>query len=192
MEVAKHYLILMLLTIAAVASGQVERSREWYLSTGGAVPTGDFNVRYNFGLNGAVGVGFRIAPQMRLVAKAEVQSFKLDQNAFLDAISGGNHVILMAGVDFRFFKDYPRWSFDPILLVGGGLAYSFESQLTVGPNTFDAQRETKPYINFGVGFNANISPTVSAFAMVRYVLVSHGFTKAEFFPITIGVRFPTH
>ena len=183
--------LVMLLLCWVSASAQSEKPVEVYLASGGAFPTGDFNVRYDFGFNGSAGLGFRVAPHFRLVVKFEVQSFNLDQKAFFDAVSGGDHVSLMTGVDFRFFKHVPSWPVSPLLLFGGGMAYSSESQLTVGTVTYNTQTETKPYFNIGVGVNVRAGHQIGVFVVGRYVRISSGYTETEFFPITVGIRYPS-
>jgi hypothetical protein len=186
----KTLTICLLLVTPICASDRIDRPIELYLTTGGAFPTRDLDVHYNFGLNGSAGLGFRVAPHLRLVTKFEVQSFALDQSAFFDSVSGAGRTSLMFGLDLRYFRDIAHWPLDPLLVVGGGIAYTSVSQITSGSYTFDSQTETKPYFNLGLGFDFQLSKRLSAFALARYVQVSSGFTKAEFFPINVGVRYP--
>jgi hypothetical protein len=186
----KAITLLLLLATPICASDQAERPVELYLTTGGAFPTRDLDVHYNFGLNGSAGLGFRLTHHLRTVAKFEVQSFALDQSAFFDSVSGAGRTSLMFGLDLRYYRDIAHWPLDPLLIVGGGIAYTSVGQITAGSSTFDSQTETKPYFNFGIGFDIPLSNRVSAFALARYVQVSSGFTKAEFFPINVGVRYP--
>jgi hypothetical protein len=182
-------LIILIATICYAAP--VEKPIEVFIATGGGFPTSDFNLNYNFGFNGSVGLGFRLIPHFRLVTKLEYQAFNLDNNAFTDTVNGGNFGAFMAGIDLRFAHKIPHWPVDPLLLVGGGISYSSVSQLTIGSDVFDAQTETKPYLNIGLGLVRPVSKQISVFVIGRYVRISSGGTKTEFFPITIGIRFPS-
>jgi hypothetical protein len=182
-------LILLAMVAGCPVAAQTERRAEVYLSTGAAFPTRDFNLKYNYGFNGSAGVGFRMVPGVRLLAKAEVQTFSLDQNYSEDTVSGGNCTVLMTGLDLRLYKDIPRWRVDPVLLVGGGIAYASVAALTVGGESFDARSETKFYINVGAGLDVQLTPALHGFLTGRYVRISTGGTLTEFFPISVGVRF---
>ncbi len=186
----RRAILIISLLFSAHAWAQSERPIELYLAAGGAFPTSDFNLRYNFGVNGSVGLGFRLAPGFRVVPKLEVQSFAMDANAPYDSVGGGDHVSLMLGADLRYYKDIANWPVDPLIVIGGGMAYSSEAQFNLGADTYPTVTETKTYFNFGVGFDFKLSPRVSCFATMRYVQISSGYTKAEFFPVTVGVRYP--
>jgi hypothetical protein len=182
-------LIIFFTPIYSVA--QRERPVEVFVATGGGFPTSDFNLHYDFGFNGSVGFGFRVIHGLRIITKLEYQAFSLDQNAFLDSVSGGNYGAFMAGIDLRFVHKFPHWPIDPLLLIGGGVSYSSESQVTIGSDVFDAQTETKPYLNVGIGVTLPVSRQISVFAIGRYVRIASGGIKTEFFPVTIGIRFPS-
>jgi|GEM_PF-2959250 len=183
---------LLIILFAPISfAAQLEKPIEVFIATGGGFPTSDFNLRYNFGFNGSVGLGFRVLPKFRIVTKLEYQAFALDDNDFTDSVSGGNYGVFMAGVALRFVHKFPHWPVDPLLLVGGGVSYSSESQVTIGSDVFDAQTETKPYLNAGIGVALPVSKQISAFVVGRYVRISSGGTKTEFFPITFGIRFPS-
>jgi hypothetical protein len=186
-----HALLLIILFAPMSFAARLERPVEVFVATGGGFPTSDFNLHYDFGFNGSVGLGFRVIPGFRVVTKLEYQAFALDQNAFLDSVSGGDYGALMVGVDLRFVHKFPHWPVDPLLLVGGGISYSSVSQVTIGSDVFDAQTETKPYLNAGIGATLPISKQISVFVVSRYVRISSGGTKTEFFPVTIGIRFPS-
>lgn len=183
-------LLLIVLLAPLSVSAQIENPIEAYIAAGGAFPTSDFNLRYNFGFNGSAGLGFRIFPKFRIVAKLEYQSFAID-NTFQDSVSGGNYGALMAGIDLRFAHKFPHWPVDPLLLIGGGISYSSVSQLTIGSDVFSGQTETKPYLNAGIGAVLPLSKQISVFVIGRYVRITSGGVDAEFFPITIGIRFPS-
>ena len=122
---------LLIMLFASISfAAKIERPIEAYVAVGGGFPTSDFNLRYNFGFNGSVGLGFRVIPKFRIVGKLEYQAFAIDANAFTDSISGGAYGAFMAGIDLRFAHDFPHWPVDPLLLVGGGISYSSVSQLT--------------------------------------------------------------
>lgn len=182
-------LITLFATISSAA--QLEKPIEVFIATGGGFPTSDFNLHYNFGFNGSVGLGFRLIPGFRIVTKLEYQAFSLDQNAPWDTASGGDYGAFMVGVDLRFVHKFPHWSVDPLLLIGGGVSYSSESQVTIGSDVFNAQTETKPYLNAGIGVVLPFTRHISVFVVGRYVRISSGGTKTEFFPITIGIKFPS-
>jgi len=182
-------LIVLLMLFSGSVVAQNEKPVELYLATGAAFPTHDFNLQYNYGFNGSVGVGFRLANSFRVVPKIEVQQFSIDPNYFVDTVSGGNYTAIMTGVDLRWFTDVRDWWFDPVLLVGGGLAYARVTTLTVGDITYYSHNETKLYLNIGAGVDMRITPKISAFVTGRYVRISTGGTKTEFFPISVGMRF---
>jgi opacity protein-like surface antigen len=179
---------LMAFCISASAIAQ-EKPIQIYVSTGAAFPTRDFNYKYNYGFNGSVGVGFKATKLFRVVPKVEIQTFSIDQNISLDTVNGGSYTALMTGVDLRMFIDIPRWTLDPILLVGGGLAYSNVSALTVGPDYFESQSETKFYINVGAGLDVRLTPKICGFITGRYIRFLSSSNKTEFFPINVGIRF---
>jgi len=183
---------LLIILFAPISSAaQLEKPIEVFVATGGGFPTSDFNLRYNFGFNGSVGLGLRVIPEFRIVAKLEYQAFTLDDNAFTDSVSGGNYGAIMAGIDLRFVHRFPHWPVDPLLLVGGGISYSSVAQVTIGSDVFDAQTETKPYLNAGIGVVLPVSKQISVFVVGRYVRIASGGIKTEFFPITFGIRFPS-
>lgn len=181
--------IVLLTLVAGTTPAQTEKPVEIYLATGAAYPTNDFNLQYNYGFNGSVGVGLRIANSLRVVPKAEIQTFSIDPNYFVDTVSGGNYTAIMTGADLRWFSDLHKWWFDPILLVGGGLAFARVSTLTVGEITYYSHNETKLYFNIGAGVDMRMTPKISAFITGRYVRISTGGTKTEFFPVSVGMRF---
>jgi opacity protein-like surface antigen len=187
LKVTLSTLLVVLLSGSVVA--QDEKPTEVYLTTGAAFPTRDFNVKYNLGYNGSVGVGFRIANNLRLVTKAEVQTFAFDQSLYVDSVNGGKFTALMTGIDLRVFKNVPNWGLDPILLVGAGVAYAAVSALTVGSESYDSRNETKFFVNVGAGVDIRLSPKLSGFVTARYVRISTGGTRSEFFPVNIGIRF---
>jgi opacity protein-like surface antigen len=183
---ALSVLMVFIVSVSAIAQ---ERPVQIYLSTGAALPTSDFNLKYNYGFNGSVGVGFKIDRALRAVPKMEIQTFSIDPSAFEDSINGGDYTALMMGIDFRMFNDVRNWVLDPVLLVGGGLAYSAVSALTVGSVFFDSRSETKFYVNVGAGVDIRLTSRHGGFITCRYVRISSGGTRAEFFPINIGMRF---
>ncbi len=181
--------ILLVMLFSGSIVAQDEKPVEIYLATGAAFPTRDFDIKYNYGFNGSVGVGFRIADNFRVVTKAEIQTFAFDQSLYPDSVTGGNYTAFMTGIDLRLFKNVRHWALDPILLVGGGVAYSSVSALTIGPVFFDSRSETKFYVNVGAGIDIRLNPKISGFVTGRYVRISTGGTKTEFFPISVGIRF---
>jgi len=183
--------LLIIFLAPTTLAAQLEKPVEVFIATGGGFPTSDFNLHYDFGFNGSVGLGFRVIHGLRIITKLEYQAFSLDQNAFLDSVSGGDYGAFMAGIDLRFVHKFPNWPIDPLLLVGGGISYSSVSQVTIGSDVFDAQTETKPYLNVGIGMALPISKQISVFVLGRYVRIASGGIKTEFFPVTIGIRFPS-
>lgn len=179
-----------LLLVSACLAAQPVKKTEVYLVTGGAFPTGDFNIKYDWGANVSVGLGIRAAHYVRIVPKIEFQKFNLDPNAFIDTVSGGDYIAVMTGVDVRYFRDIEHWPFDPVVVVGVGLAFVSINQLMVGDIIFNAHSETKLYMNIGAGFDVAVTPKVSAFALGRYVRIASGSSKEEFFPISVGIRVP--
>ena len=179
-----------LLLVSACFAAQPVKKTEVYLVTGGAFPTGDFNIKYDYGANVSAGLGIRAARFVRIVPKIEIQKFNIDPNAFLDSVSGGDYIAVMTGVDVRYFRDIEHWPFDPVAVVGAGLAFVSVNQLTVGDIIFNAHSETKLYLNVGVGFDMAVTPKVSAYALSRYVHIASGGDREQFFPISVGIRLP--
>jgi len=182
-------LVMTLLLFSGVVVAQNEKLVELYLATGTSFPTRDFDIQYNHGYNGSVGIGCRIANNFRVVTKAEIQTFAFDQTILQDSVSGGDYTAIMTGVDLRWYKDIPGWGLDPMLLIGGGVAFSWVSALTIGSVNYDATHEIKPYVNIGAGIDVQLTPKISGFLTGRYVRISSGGTKAEFYPINVGIRF---
>jgi opacity protein-like surface antigen len=181
--------VIMVLLMSASALAREKRPIQFCLATGVAFPTSDFNLKYNHGFNGMVAVDAKVANKFRVVPKVEIQTFAIDQNIFEDSVNGGNYMAFMSGVDLRFSKDIHGWALDPILLVGGGIAYSSVSTLTIGSVVYDSENEVKFYLNVGGGVGILLSPKITGFVTGRYVRISTSDTKTEFFPIDVGIRF---
>ncbi len=187
----KRCLIAALLCVVCATdlAAQSPRKMHFYVSAGGAFPTGDFNVRFNFGFTGSVGLGFRLAKGLDLGTKIEYQTFVIDPTAFTDSIAGGDFNTLMVGVDLHYIVPLVGYGFKPILQIGTGLAYSSISQLTYGDFTFPAEHETRLYSSLGAGIEIGVSPRIKAFFLARYVRIHSSGPKAEFYPMITGIRF---
>lgn len=185
-------LIATLCLIIAAASGssaQDAKKVHVYLGTGGAFPAGDFNIKYNAGINGFVGLGFSVTNNFELVPKVEFQSLAIDPFAFDDTITGGDYTGLYVGIDARFAPTIPNWIVRPVGLIGFGLAFSNFDQLIEGDVVTQAHSETDLYGSVGLGVDFALSAGLRGFVLARYTQMASGSNKKELIPITAGIRF---
>jgi hypothetical protein len=181
--------VVLLLLAVSGATAQNAKKLNVYLGTGGALPTGDFNIKYNAGINGFVGLGISVGKNVDLIPKIEFQSLAIDPFAFADTITGGNYTGMYVGVDARYAVQIPRWFFRPNAQVGLGLAFSHFDQLIEGDIVTLAHSTTDIYGSIGIGFDFPISGSTKAFFLARYTRISNGPGKMEIFPFTAGIRF---
>jgi hypothetical protein len=182
-------IIFLISFIAATGHSQDAKRLFVYLGTGGAIPTGDFNIKYNAGINGFVGLGIGVARNFQLVPKIEFQSLAIDPFAFADTINGGDYTGLYVGVDARYAVRFPGWFFRPTGQIGLGLAFSHFDQLIEGADVIPALTESDFYGSVGIGVDFALSAGVRGFVLARYTQIASGPGKREFFPLSAGIIF---
>jgi opacity protein-like surface antigen len=181
-------MILFIILINGSICAEVEKSREIYFATGGALPLSDFDVKYNYGFNASIGVGYKVARNFRVVPKVEVQTFALDNDFAVNVDNISNYWIFMSGLDLRWFKDVNNWELDPILLAGGGIAFARVPTYIDAPVYHYARSETHLYLNVGAGVDVKFSSKVSGFITCRYIVARSNNKRIEFVSLSGVIR----
>lgn len=136
-------------------------------------------VVYENGFHFIVGVGFTMAPALKIVPKFEYHSFAPDLMGTFTKLK-----ISMYGVDARLSVGPPGFSFKPVLIAGIGLATT-ERDISLGGFSANlSPKETDFYYNLGVGLDMHHFTF-----QVRYVSVSSDGDAISFMPFTIGMKF---
>jgi len=179
------FTIGLIVIFAACASAQVSKPFAAYVGGGISLPNGDFGDLYKNGYHGLAGVGFNVAPMMQLMAKGEYHMFSPDGD-----VDGGDFKWLMVGADLRFSPSMPMAPIKPFGIAGLGFANLNVSDMNtplLGTVSFESQ--TDLYYELGAGVEFAAGPSMSFFAMARYVNVNTDGNASKYIPVTVGLKF---
>ena len=164
---------------------------------GGAlsVPSGpsSFSDDWKTGYHGFIGVGFDVAPKVKVVAKIENHNFGSDFG--LANIAGGNFKVWMFGPEAQLSLGAPMVPIQPFVSGGIGMAnVSFDDFTGTDPlvaalNTANSgASSTNFYYSIGGGLQFSIAPNASLFVQARYASISGDGGSTSFMPISIGLK----
>lgn len=192
----------VLLTVAAVlvmsslAMAQLPSSPVSFYGGGAlSVPSGpsSFTDSWKTGYHGFVGVGFSVAPKVKVVGKVEYHNFASDFG--VTNLDGGNYKILMFGPEAHLSLGAPMVPIQPFLTAGAGMAniklgdFTGTDPLVAALNTSIAgASSTNFYYSIGGGLEFSIGPTASLFVQARYATITGDGGSTSFMPISVGLK----
>jgi len=181
----------ILLVFALSTSAQVLKPFNVYVGGGVSLPMSPevFKDNWKIGFHGTVGVGYKAAPTVQIVGKAEYHSIPFDWGD-ISGVSGFSLNALMFGVDGRFVFGAPDAPAKPLLFAGLGVAnVSFSDLEGPGVSVPITVEETKVYFNAGGGVEFKAGPTITIFIQASYVSIATSGEATGFVPITAGIKF---
>ena len=191
-------ILAILLAFSVTASAQVSAPFSLYAGGALSIPQSpdSFKDGFKTGYHGMLGLGFKVAPSMQLIAKAELHSFQVNFGDDMSEYSGGTNKMWMFGGDLKVSPSLPALPVKAYALGGAGVANIKQSEFD-GPtslslsilNEMVAQDITKMYWNVGAGFELPAGPKLSLFAQARYVQIQTDNEASSFVPITLGFKF---
>lgn len=188
--------LAVMMLFAGVSSAQISKPFNVYVGGGLGMVQGDFGEAYKTGYHGMVAGGFNPAPMIQVLGKVEYHTFESD----IPVISGiggldGAQKNIMFGAAAKVTPSLPASPVKVFGIAGLGMAavqapdvvifnFATSEQVTISPPS-----ENKMYFEFGAGGEMAAGPSLSVFAMVRYVSVTTDGESFNYVPITVGIKF---
>lgn len=178
---------------AGLASAQVSRPFNVYAGGGVSVPVGDLGDATKMGFHGMGGIGFKLMPVIRGLAKVEYHTMDLD---FVDSV-GGSFKVTMFGVGAKVAPPMPASKIKLFGMAGVGIAsYKFDTDEAVdlgslGTFSVGGSSDSKNdmYFEIGGGVEIPAAQNMNLFAMVRFVSIATEGSSTTLVPITVGLKF---
>jgi len=155
-------------------------------------PSG-FTDTWKTGYHGFAGVGFNVAPKVKIVGKVEYHTFASDFG--IANLAGGNYNILMFGPEAHLSLGAPMVPIKPFLSGGIGMAnikigdFSGTDPLVASFNTTLAgASSTNLFYSIGGGLEFSIGPTAAFFVQARYATITGDGGSTSFMPISVGLK----
>ena len=155
-------------------------------------PSG-FSDGWKTGYHGFVGVGFSVAPKMKIVGKVEYHNFA--SNFGLTNLDGGNMKVLMFGPEAQLSLGAPMVPIKPFLSAGVGMAsvsfadFTGTDPLVAALNTANSGgSNTNFFYSIGGGLEFSIGPTAAFFVQARYATITGGGGSTSYLPISVGLK----
>ncbi len=202
----KFVLVLAILILGSSIAAQVPKPFNLYAGGGFTKPSkidistieiSQFDVfddQWKSGINGFVGVGFKMMPMLEIIGKIEYHRMKFDwdRTGFSNLASGINYQVLAFGVEGKVAMGAPASPITPYLFGGGGIAAVTFSTLDLGGlNIFipPPGNITKPYYNIGAGVELNLIPIFKVFVQFQTMRIATKDETTSLIPFTIGLKF---
>ncbi|MCH7946586.1 MAG: outer membrane beta-barrel protein [candidate division Zixibacteria bacterium] len=188
--------IVALFIFSSLAMAQIPSSPISFYG-GGALsvpssPSG-FSDGWKTGYHGFAGVGFSVAPKMKIVGKVEYHSFASDFG--ITNLDGGAMKVLMFGPEAQLSLGAPMVPIKPFLSAGVGMAsvsfadFTGTDPLVAALNTANSgASSTNFFYSIGGGLEFSIGPTASFFVQARYATISGDGGSTSFLPISVGLK----
>ncbi|MCP4566433.1 MAG: hypothetical protein GY841_02500 [FCB group bacterium] len=153
-------------------------------SLGGTYPYGPqhFDNKWNYGLCGLAGIGFKNSPSTEWVAKAEFMRFVHQDGSF-----DSNRELFLLGLDLILRNDTPASSH--VYIVAGLGRASVNSESGDWYNSTAKDRETTLYIDLGFGAEFATWEKTSIFIQGRLVMLFTAGEDLVVIPLQIGLVF---
>lgn len=152
-----------------------------------------FSDSWKTGYHGFVGVGFDVAPKVKVIGKIEYHNFA--SNFGLAALAGGNFKVLMFGPEAHLSLAAPMVPIQPFLSAGMGMAsvsfadFTGTDPLVAALNLGNSgASSTNFYYSIGGGVEFSVGPAASLFVQARYASISGNGGSTSFLPISVGLK----
>ncbi len=188
--------ITIVFVFSSMALAQVPSSPISFYGGGAlSVPSSPstFSDSWKTGYHGFVGVGFDVAPKVKVVAKIERHNFGSDFG--LADINGGNYKVWMFGPEAHLSLGAPMVPIKPFLSGGIGMAsvtfddFTGTDPLVAAMNTANnGASSTNFYYSIGGGLEFSVGPAASLFVQARYASISGDGGSTSFLPISVGLK----
>jgi opacity protein-like surface antigen len=192
-----YWMILLFLAFAGMAAAQVPQPFSLYAGGAVSIPQAPdaFKSGFKTGYHGAIGIGYKVMPNLQVIGKVEYHTFKFDFQS-LTGLEGGTNKMLLYGADGRYSVGVPSAPLKPYIIGGAGLANIKQSEFSGSDplatsilNSVIPESQTKFYYNIGGGVELKSGPAWSMYAQVRYVSIGTEGGSSSFVPITLGLKF---
>ena len=188
--------IVALFIFSSLAMAQIPSSPISFYGGGAlsvpSAPSG-FSDGWKTGYHGFAGVGFSVAPKMKIVGKVEYHSFASDFG--LTNLDGGAMKVLMFGPEAQLSLGAPMVPIKPFLSAGVGMAsvsfadFTGTDPLVAALNTANSgASSTNFFYSIGGGLEFSVGPTASLFVQARYASISGDGGSTSFLPISVGLK----
>lgn len=192
-----YWMILLFLAFAGMAAAQVPQPFSLYAGGAVSIPQAPdaFKAGFKTGYHGAIGIGYKVMPNLQVIGKVEYHTFKFDFQG-QSGLEGGTNKMTLFGADGRYTMGVPAAPLKPYIIGGAGLANIKQSEFSGSNvlaasilNSIIADSQTKFYYNIGGGVELKSGPAWSMYAQVRYVSIGTAGGSSSFVPITLGLKF---
>ena len=188
--------IVALFIFSSLAMAQIPSSPISFYGGGAlsvpSAPSG-FSDGWKTGYHGFAGVGFSVAPKMKIVGKVEYHSFASDFG--LTNLDGVAMKVLMFGPEAQLSLGAPMVPIKPFLSAGVGMAsvsfadFTGTDPLVAALNTANSgASSTNFFYSIGGGLEFSVGPTASLFVQARYASISGDGGSTSFLPISVGLK----
>ncbi|MEE9443623.1 MAG: outer membrane beta-barrel protein [candidate division Zixibacteria bacterium] len=188
--------LTVIMLCAGLASAQISKPFNVYVGGGLGMVQGDVGTLYKTGYHGVAAVGFNAAPMIQFIGKVEYHSFGSDMAPTLGIGLDGSQRNLMFGGAAKLQPSLPAFPLKVYGLAGIGMAsvqapdLVIVNLITSEQVTITPPSQSKMYFEIGAGAELPAGPSLSMFAMVRYVSISQeGGGSFNYIPITVGLKF---
>ncbi|MFH1700682.1 MAG: outer membrane beta-barrel protein [Candidatus Zixiibacteriota bacterium] len=185
----------LIMLCAGLASAQISKPFNVYVGAGVGMVQGDAGTLYKNGYHGMAAIGFNAAPMIQFLGKVEYHTFGSDLTPVLGIGLDGSQRNLMFGGAAKLQPSLPAFPLKVYGLAGIGMA-SIQAPDIVSINLITSEQvtitppsESKMYFELGAGAEMPAGPSLSLFAMVRYVSISEDGQSFNYIPVTVGLKF---
>ncbi|MDD4051239.1 MAG: outer membrane beta-barrel protein [candidate division Zixibacteria bacterium] len=186
-------IVFMVLVIGGQVDAQERKPLELSLGVEMSLPAhpDQFTDGWKAGPGGMFGVGYNVASNIDIMAKAEYHVFPHDPPLpYTNDTDKGRKRIFMFGVDGVANERIGAGPVGFVFLAGVGVAHATVFGIEQGGDTVIRETaETGIYFNVGGGFQWDVGKGKALFIHGRYVGILTEEEGTSFFPITVGFRF---